>query len=251
MSDLIVYQPNPDISISLIADYAQHTIWATQKQISQALDLTVQAVSQQVQHFKKIRGAQANQAIKQLFITASDGKTYEVEHYNMTVIAFIGFRAQANERTLNFQDWVGEQLDTVLATQQTAINVLDPLDQLKMTVAILEQQRADMRLLQAEQAELKANQSQLAATVNDIASTFEADQGAPQLMTVRAYCTWRKLRFSDGELQSIGRKAKKYCDAHMLPYKEIPHAVYGVIKEYHIEALQAVTAQRSMYEGKK
>jgi hypothetical protein len=237
MSDLIVYQPNPNISISLNADVVHHTVWATQKQIAQVLNLTPQTVGHHVANFKKARGDKASSAIRNFLITADDGKTYEVEHYNMTVITYIGFRAQATETAIAFQDWAGEQLDARIAELQNRALVLSPLEQLKLTVAAMEDQQKQL--------------SQLSARVEHVEDTLEAADGAPQMMTVAAYAKWKNLRLADGELSVLGRKATIYSNANDYPVKTTPHAVYGTIHKYHVDVLKLMFSQRMLFEAKK
>lgn len=117
-NEIVIYNPSDsNTSVQLQADYEARQIWATQKQIAQSLGLTIQAVNQQIANFKQQRGAAAERSIKHWLIVAEDGKQREVEHYDTTVIAFVGFRAKATDQTIAFQDWVGEILNRQIATK--------------------------------------------------------------------------------------------------------------------------------------
>lgn len=111
---IVVYH-SPDGDIETRLDVENKTVWQTQKQIAANLHITPQSVGQSVKRFKEERGEAANSSIKSDFIVTSDGKQRSVEHYDLTLIAYIGFKAKANERVIAFQNWVGEKLKEATA----------------------------------------------------------------------------------------------------------------------------------------
>lgn len=105
----INYDPNPDIVIKV--DLVNEVVWVTQRQIADVLQISIPAVNRSIQKIKQERGNKADQVIRNLLITAADGKTYEVEHYDMTILNLIGSRAHQTAATRAFQDWVGRILN--------------------------------------------------------------------------------------------------------------------------------------------
>src|SRR5579859_3361944 len=90
---LIVYQPEGSVlEIKLSADPERRTIWATQKQIAEALDLSISVVSRHITKFKEQRGNEAYKGIAK-FAIPTNGGVQSVEHYDMTVVTYVGFRA--------------------------------------------------------------------------------------------------------------------------------------------------------------
>ncbi len=83
--------------------YEDENIWLTQKMMAELYGVSVPAVNQ---HLKKLTetGEISNSVIKQYLITASDGKSYRVDHYNLQVIISIGFKIE-NERAVQFRKW--------------------------------------------------------------------------------------------------------------------------------------------------
>ncbi len=114
----IYHAPNSDIEFAI--DPYERKIWASQRQIAELMGITVQAVSQQIQIFKEQRGSKADSSIKKFFIVASDGKQREVEHYDLLIITYIGFRAHETDHTIAFQEWVADTLDRVVRDIQTS-----------------------------------------------------------------------------------------------------------------------------------
>lgn len=111
------YDANPNTTI--MVDLGNDTAWVTQKQMAELFDLSVKTISEHVVNIKRERGERAESVIRNFRITASDGKTYEVEHYDMTVVNLIGARAHHTETVAAFQDWVGRQLNHTVVQNYT------------------------------------------------------------------------------------------------------------------------------------
>ncbi len=90
-------------TIDVTYDGKLHTVWLTQKQMAEMYRLTRQAIGAHVQNFKEARPEDAGSVIKKFLLTASDGKQYQVEHYSLPVIIYIGYRAQVTTQTIAFQ----------------------------------------------------------------------------------------------------------------------------------------------------
>ena len=87
--------------------YENENIWLTQKMMAALYDVSVAAINQ---HLKKIFDdgeLQENSVIKKYLITASDGKKYNTNHYNLQAIIAVGFKVN-NERAVQFRKWAGQ-----------------------------------------------------------------------------------------------------------------------------------------------
>lgn len=220
-SVIVYHAGQSDIEIQLDAEH--RTIWVTKKQIAQALELTVQAVGQQIKNFKEQRGEAANRDIKQVFITATDGKTYEVEHYDATVISFVGFRAQASDRTIQFQDWIGEMLDKAITHQPpqppTQTKPLSPAQQLLMAA----QQLVDHedRLNEVERRVEELHTAQLALS------------GGEHYFTIKGYFNVKGLGAIDHyAAQRWGIKAAKLSRTKGVSIGKAFDPLFGEVNSY-------------------
>ena len=90
-------------AIEITFDERLMTFWVTQKQMTEMFNLDVRTVSQAVARFKRERPEDIETAIRSLRITASDGKSYNVEHYNHSVAMSIAYRAHATKQAVAFQ----------------------------------------------------------------------------------------------------------------------------------------------------
>lgn len=89
---------------SIEVRYEDENIWLTQKMMAALYDVSVAAINQ---HIKKIfdDGELTEEAvIKKYLITASDGKNYNTNHYNLQMIIAVGFKVN-NERAVQFRKW--------------------------------------------------------------------------------------------------------------------------------------------------
>jgi len=86
------------------AIYADEDIWLSQKMMGQLYDVNVRTVSE---HLKKCfydSELQQEAVIRKFRITASDGKNYTTQHYNLTAIIAVGYKVNS-ERAVQFRKW--------------------------------------------------------------------------------------------------------------------------------------------------
>lgn len=86
------------------AVYADENVWLTQKMMAQLYDVDVRTVNY---HLKKVFSdseLQAEAVIRKFRITASDGKSYDTQHYNLAAIIAVGYKVNS-ERALQFRKW--------------------------------------------------------------------------------------------------------------------------------------------------
>jgi len=84
--------------------YEDENIWLTQKMMATLYGVSVPAINQ---HLKRIfADCELDEiaVIKSYLITATDGKRYRVQHYNLQAIIAVGFKVE-NERAVQFRKW--------------------------------------------------------------------------------------------------------------------------------------------------
>ena len=87
--------------------YEDENIWLTQKMMATLYDVSVAAINQ---HLKKIfedGELQEKAVIKKYLITATDGKKYNTNHYNLQAIIAVGFKVN-NQRAVRFRVWANQ-----------------------------------------------------------------------------------------------------------------------------------------------
>lgn len=84
--------------------YADESIWLTQKMMGVLYDVNVRTVNE---HLKKIfvdSELQEDAVIRKFRITASDGKSYDTQHYSLAAIIAVGYKVNS-ERAVQFRKW--------------------------------------------------------------------------------------------------------------------------------------------------
>ena len=86
------------------AFYADENIWLSQKMMGVLYGVNVRTINE---HLSKIfidGELQENSVIRNFRITASDGKNYNTNHYNLSVIIAVGYKVNS-ERAVQFRKW--------------------------------------------------------------------------------------------------------------------------------------------------
>jgi prophage maintenance system killer protein len=82
----------------------EETVWLSQKQMSELFQKNVRTINEHILNIFKERELERKSVIRKFRITASDGKTYETNFYNLDVIISVGYRVKSKRGTL-FRQW--------------------------------------------------------------------------------------------------------------------------------------------------
>ncbi|WPJ97050.1 RhuM family protein [Coraliomargarita algicola] len=86
------------------AIYADEDVWLSQKMMGVLYDVNVRTINE---HLKKIfadNELTEGSVIRKFRITATDGKTYNTQHYNLSAIIAVGYKVNS-ERAVQFRKW--------------------------------------------------------------------------------------------------------------------------------------------------
>jgi len=86
------------------AVYADENVWVTQKMMGMLYDVDVRTINY---HLKKVFSdseLEEDSVIRNIRITAADGKTYDTKHYKLAAIIAVGYKVNS-ERAVQFRKW--------------------------------------------------------------------------------------------------------------------------------------------------
>ena len=86
------------------AVYADENVWLTQKMMGLLYDVDVRTISYHLKNVFADHELEETSVIQFFRITATDGKTYNTQHYNLTAIISIGYKVNS-ERAVQFRKW--------------------------------------------------------------------------------------------------------------------------------------------------
>ena len=160
LSQQISLYENPDHTVRLEVRTDSDTVWLTQQQMAQLFGRDVTTIRR---HIKAAREEELEEipVSAKFALTASDGKTYQVEHYNLDMILSVGYRVKSKQG-IYFRRWANSVLKQHLVQGYTVNR--QRLDTLKTVVRILE--RADVPEI-AGAAELLQNYLPSLELLND------------------------------------------------------------------------------------
>ncbi|MDO8313399.1 MAG: virulence RhuM family protein, partial [Sideroxyarcus sp.] len=89
---------------SIEARYEDETVWLTQKLMAELFDVDVRTVSEHLKNIFSSGELSMDSAIRKFRTTASDGKAYATQHYNLDAIISVGYRVNS-VRATQFRQW--------------------------------------------------------------------------------------------------------------------------------------------------
>ncbi len=87
--------------------YEDENIWLTQKLMLVLYDVDVRTINYHIKKILEDGELNENSVIRKYWITASDGKNYETNHYSLQMIIAVGFKVN-NEKAVRFRKWANQ-----------------------------------------------------------------------------------------------------------------------------------------------
>lgn len=103
MSDIEIYE-SPDGDIRLNVQLEDETVWLTLDQMAFLFGRDKSTVSRHLKNIFKENELEREAVVAKYATTASDGKIYQVEHYNLDVIISVGYRVKS-QQGVRFRQW--------------------------------------------------------------------------------------------------------------------------------------------------
>ena len=103
--EIIVYQP--DNSLKLAVRLEDETVWLSLNQISKLFNRDKSVISRHIKNIFEEKELLINSVIANFATTATDGKIYQVEYFNLDVIISVGYRVKSKQGTL-FRQWANQ-----------------------------------------------------------------------------------------------------------------------------------------------
>ena len=120
MGSLIEIFQTPDNRTSVEVKFENETVWLNRNQLSELFGRDVKTIGKHINNIFIEGELTKNSVVANFAITALDGKTYQVDHYNLDVIISVGYRVKS-QRGTQFRQWATQRLKDFLV-QGYAIN---------------------------------------------------------------------------------------------------------------------------------
>ncbi|MCK9454369.1 RhuM family protein [Sulfurimonas sp.] len=100
-SDIVIYN---DGELELNVSVESETVWLNRNQISELLDRDVKTIGKHIGNIFSDGELEKISVVANFATTAHDGKTYNVEYYNLDVIISVGYRVKS-QKGVRFRQW--------------------------------------------------------------------------------------------------------------------------------------------------
>ena len=105
-------------NIEFWADIGKKTLWATQAQIAQVFEVERSVITKHIRNILKDKELSEKSVCANFAHTAEDGKTYQVQFYNLDIILAIGYRTNSI-KAIQFRKWATKVLNEHLTKGYT------------------------------------------------------------------------------------------------------------------------------------
>ena len=82
----------------------QETVWLNQAQLAQLFAKNKRTISEHIRNLFKEGELEESAVVRNFRTTASDGKSYDTQHYNLDVIISVGYRVKSPQG-VRFRQW--------------------------------------------------------------------------------------------------------------------------------------------------
>lgn len=134
--EIIIYE-TLDGTTSLDVKLEQDTIWINRQQMAELFDRDVKTIGK---HINNALHEELNDipVVAKFATTANDGKTYQVEYYNIEMITSVGYRVKS-QRGTQFRIWANKVLKEYLLKGYAVKDTikLEQYEELKQTIKVL------------------------------------------------------------------------------------------------------------------
>jgi hypothetical protein len=113
-NEIIIYQTDelPE-HIEVRIDEEKETFWLSLNQISNLFERDKSVISRHLKNIFKDKELDKNSVVAFFATTATDGKTYDIEHFNLDAIISVGYRVNSKRGT-QFRIWANRVLKDYL-----------------------------------------------------------------------------------------------------------------------------------------
>ena len=131
-------------NVKLEVNLKDETVWLNRQQMAKLFNRDIKTISKHINNVLDEELANDNSVVANFATTASDGKNYMVEYYNLDVVISVGYRVKSKEG-IKFRQWANKILKDYML-KGYAINQAR-LDYLEKTVKLIDiANRMDERL---------------------------------------------------------------------------------------------------------
>ncbi len=107
-SNILLYQ-TPDGNIKIDVQLEDETVWINRQQMATLFNRDVKTIGKHINNIFTEGELEKDSVVANFATTANDGKTYQVEYYNLDIIISVGYRVKSPQGT-QFRIWATKRI---------------------------------------------------------------------------------------------------------------------------------------------
>lgn len=107
-SQILIYKTEDD-KPNLEVHLRDETVWLSLNQLTELFQVDKSGISRHLKNIFETRELERTAVVASFATTAADGKTYQVDHYNLDMIISVGYRVKSHVAT-QFRQWATQRL---------------------------------------------------------------------------------------------------------------------------------------------
>lgn len=154
--EIIIYKPAKG-EVELRVRLEDETVWLSLNQIAELFGRDKSVISRHLRNIFQEGELSKKSVVAKIATTAADGKTYQVEFYNLDVIISVGYRVNS-QRATQFRIWATKILKQYLlqgyaVNEKRLLDARNKFQELQTTVSFLQKQ-TDKKQLKGSEKEI-------------------------------------------------------------------------------------------------
>lgn len=135
-NQIVIYQA-PDGTANLDVRLKDETVWLNRQQMSELFNRDIKTIGKHINNALR-EELDGFSVVAKFATTAADGKTYQVEHYNLDMILSVGYRVKSKQG-IQFRGWANKVLKEYLIKGYAVSEKIKTkqYEELKQTVKLL------------------------------------------------------------------------------------------------------------------
>ena len=132
--------------VKLEVNLKDETVWLNREQLAKLFERDVKTIGKHINNALREELSEDNAVVAKFATTAADGKTYQVEYYNLDMILSVGYRVKSKNGII-FRKWANQILKNYML-KGYAVNQ-KRLEYLEKTIKLIDiANRIDERYVQ-------------------------------------------------------------------------------------------------------
>lgn len=148
--------------IEFNVDFTHDTVWATQQQMATLFGVDRTGIVKHLKNLFETKELEESSVCEEFAQTGTDGKTYQVKHYNLDAILAVGFKVSSS-KAIAFRKWATQTLRAYL------------VDGFVLNEARLKDDPNTLRKLAAKIRQLRADEKNIYAAVRECFKISSSD----------------------------------------------------------------------------